>query len=53
MIGFQYLSKDHGLLLLDYFGNNQGIDLIKLETSSLKGKEGMYAKRLKEINRNK
>lgn len=33
-IGFQYLSPDEKILLLDYFGNNSGIDLIKLEKSS-------------------
>lgn len=49
-IGFQYLSPDEKLLLLDYFGNNRGIDLIKLEKdSSSVIEEDEYFLKLKRI----
>lgn len=33
IIGFQYLSEDKKVLVLDYFGNNKGIDLIKCDSN--------------------
>lgn len=33
LIGFRYLSEDKKVLVLDYFGNNKGIDLIKIDSS--------------------
>lgn len=33
IIGFQYLSEDKKVLVLDYFGNNKGIDLVKIDSN--------------------
>lgn len=33
IIGFQYLSEDNKVLILDYFGNGNGIDLIKIDST--------------------
>lgn len=34
IIGFCYLSDDNKILVLDYYGNNKGIDLVKIENSN-------------------
>lgn len=33
IIGFQYLSEDNKVLVLDYFGNGNGIDLVKIDST--------------------
>lgn len=33
IVGFQYLSEDKKVLVLDYFGNDKGIDLIKADNN--------------------
>lgn len=33
IIGFQYLSEDKKVLVLDYFGDDKGIDLIKIDSN--------------------
>lgn len=33
IIGFQYLSEDNKVLILDYFGNGNGIDLVKVDST--------------------
>ncbi len=33
IIGFQYLSKDNKVLILDYFGNGIGMDLVKIDST--------------------
>ena len=33
IVGFQYLSEDKKVLILDYFGNDNGIDLIKVNNT--------------------
>lgn len=46
IIGFQYLSEDKKVLILDYFGNNNGIDLIKADNTLV---DNNYALQLKNI----
>ncbi|MCI8347006.1 MAG: phosphotransferase [Bacilli bacterium] len=33
IIGFRYLSDDNKVLILDYFGNGKGIDLVKIDST--------------------
>lgn len=33
IIGLKYLSEDNKVLILDYFGNGNGIDLVKIDST--------------------
>lgn len=46
IIGFQYLSEDEKVLILDYFGNDKGIDLVKANNSLINSN---YEFQLKKI----
>lgn len=46
IIGFQYLSEDKKVLILDYFGNDEGIDLIKADNTLVNND---YESQLKNI----
>lgn len=46
-IGFKYLSKDKKILVLDYFGDNHGIDLVKINDNLIDNNN--YVKQLKNI----
>lgn len=46
LIGFRYLSKDKKVLVLDYFGNNKGIDLVRGDSNL---EIGNYDLQLKNI----
>lgn len=48
IIGFQYLSDDEEILVLDYFGNNKGIDLVKLENQNYNMDEENFCLELKK-----
>ena len=47
MIGFKYLSKDKKILVLDYFGDNHGIDLVKINDNLIDNNN--YVTQLKNI----
>lgn len=54
IIGFQYLSQDKKVLVLDYFGNDKGIDLIKADNNLIVGDYDLQLKNiLKSIHSNK
>ncbi len=46
-IGFKYLSKDKKILVLDYFGDNHGIDLVKINDNLIDNNN--YVTQLKNI----
>ena len=49
IIGFKYLSYDNSVLLLDFFGNNKGIDLIKIDNKIKDEELDNYCEKLKSI----
>lgn len=49
LIGFQYLSEDKKILVLDYLGNNKGLDLVKLQQQYKTLPYDDYSDRLKNI----
>lgn len=54
IIGFQYLSKDKKVLVLDYFGYDKGIDLIKADDNLIIGDYDLQLKNiLDSIHSNK
>lgn len=49
LIGFQYLSEDKKILVLDYPGNNKGLDLVKLQQKYTTLPYEDYSNRLKKL----
>lgn len=49
IVGFKYLSDDEKILVLDYFGDEKGIDIVKLERAGFKVEEDTYIEQLKKI----
>lgn len=49
LIGFRYLSKDKRILILDYFGNGNGIDLLKIDKNLSNKEIDMYVEQFKNL----
>lgn len=49
IVGYRYLSKDEKILILDYFGDNNGMDIVKLEKNGFNVEDDIYVKQLKNI----
>ncbi len=49
IVGYVYLSADEKVLVLDYFGDEKGIDIVKLEKSNFDVNDDIYIKQFKEI----
>ncbi len=49
IVGYKYLSQDEKILVLDYFGNDNGIDIVKLQNDGFNVEDDIYVNQLKEI----
>lgn len=49
IVGLKYLSNDNKVLVLDYYGENKGLDVIKLECDGFQVDDDTYVTQFKEI----
>ena len=49
IVGYRYLSEDENILVLDYYGDGKGIDIVKLEKNGFYIEDDIYVNQLKNI----